>query len=138
LERIPTLNIGDYNLGYRKRYDMLTPHKYLTKMKGKKSKIIPQPCTMDIARYIVLNMMKIPHFGRHQEVNMCINILLLCFHGEYLWLDKCITIDPAMIHRITRLSMSGPNPQDFYLGKVVDLALAQKIKDIDGDVEKGM
>jgi hypothetical protein len=41
LERIPTLNISDYNLGDRKSYGMLTPHKYLTKMKGKKTKIIP-------------------------------------------------------------------------------------------------
>jgi hypothetical protein len=43
LERIPTLKINDYNLGDCKSYDMLAPHKYLTKTKGKKSKIIPQP-----------------------------------------------------------------------------------------------
>jgi hypothetical protein len=41
LESIPTLKISDYNLGDRKRYGMLSPHKYLTKSKGKKSKIIP-------------------------------------------------------------------------------------------------
>jgi hypothetical protein len=41
LERIPMLNISDYNLGDHKRYGMLAPHKYLTKTNGKKSKIIP-------------------------------------------------------------------------------------------------
>jgi len=33
--------------------------------------------------------------------------------------------------------MQGPNPHDFYLGRAADRALAQKIKDTYGDVEKG-
>jgi hypothetical protein len=36
-----------------------------------------------------------------------------------------------------RLSMQGPDPQEFYPGKVADRALAQRIKDTYGDVEKG-
>jgi hypothetical protein len=76
LERIPTLNINDYNLGDRKNYGILTPYKYLTNTKGKKSKIIPQTWTMDIVRSTILNVMKIPHFGRHQEVNASVKILL--------------------------------------------------------------
>jgi hypothetical protein len=103
--------MNDYNLGDCKNYGMLTPHKYLNKMKGKKSNIIPQPWTMDIVRSTVLNVMKIPHFGRHQEVNLCVNILLSCFHGGYLWLDRCITVDPTLIHKITGLSMQGLDPQ---------------------------
>jgi hypothetical protein len=138
LERIPTLNISDYNLGDHKTYDILVPHKYLTKMKGKRLKIIPQPWTMNIAQSTILNVMEIPHFGRHQEVNMCIKILLSCFHDCYLWLDRSTTVDPVLIHRITRLSMQGPDPQDFYPEKAADRTLAQNIKDIYGDVEKGM
>jgi hypothetical protein len=34
--------------------------------------------------------------------------------------------------------MQGPDPQDFYPGKSTDHALAEKIKDTYGDVEKGM
>jgi hypothetical protein len=105
LERIPTLKISDYKLGDRKRYGMLAPHKYLTKTKGKKSKIIPKMLTMDIARSTILNVMKIPHFGRHQEVNACVNLLLSCIHGRYLWLDIRITVNLELIHRITILSM---------------------------------
>jgi hypothetical protein len=61
----------------------------------------------------------------------------VCFHGGYLWLDRRITIDPTLIHQITRLSMQRPDPRDFYRGKVVDHTLAQQIKDTYGDVEKG-
>jgi hypothetical protein len=116
---------------------MLVPHKYFTKTKGKRSNIIPQPWTMNIVQSTILNVMKIPHFGRHQEVNACIKILFSFFHRVYLWLYRCITINLVLIHTITRLSMQGPDPQDFYPGKVVDRSLAQKIKDIYGDVEKG-
>jgi len=41
LGQIMTLNISDFNFGYHKNFGMLTPHKYLTKTKGKNSKIIP-------------------------------------------------------------------------------------------------
>jgi hypothetical protein len=34
--------------------------------------------------------------------------------------------------------MQGPDPQEFYPGKVADCALAQRIKDTYIDVEKGM
>jgi hypothetical protein len=137
LERILTLKISDYNLGDCDIYDMLRPYKYLTKTKGKKSKIIPQPWTMDIARSTILNVMKIPHFGRHQEVNVCVKLLLSCFHGGYMWLDRHITVDPMLIHRITKLSMQGLDPQEFYPGKVADCTLVQRIKDTYGDIEKG-
>jgi hypothetical protein len=73
---------------------------------------------MDLAQSTLLNVMKIPHFRRHQEVNACVKLLLSCYHGGYLWLDHRITVDPTLIHRITGLSMQGPDPQDFYPGKV--------------------
>jgi hypothetical protein len=51
---------------------MLTPYKYPTRMKGKNSKIIPQPWMMNLTQSTLLNIMKIPHFRRHQEVNACV------------------------------------------------------------------
>jgi hypothetical protein len=124
LDKIMTLKINEFNLGDRKNFSMLTPHRYFNRNKGKNSRIIPQPWTMDLAQSTIPNMMKIPHFGRHQEVNGCVKLLLLSFHGGYLWLDKHITVDLVLIHRITGLNMQGPDPQDFYLGKAVDCALA--------------
>jgi hypothetical protein len=136
-DKIAALKFSDFNLGDCKNYSMLTPYKYLTKMKGKNSKIIPQPWMMNLVQSTLLNVMKIPHFGRHQEVNACVKLLLSCYHGGYLWLDHRITVDPMLIHRIMGLSMQGPDPQEFYPGKATDRVLAQKIKDTYDDVEKG-
>jgi hypothetical protein len=98
---IRDLKINDFNLGDRKNYALLAPHKYLTKTMGKKSNIAPQPWTKEITRSTILNVMKMPHFGRNQEVNACVKLLLSCFHGGYLWLDRRMTVDLALIHMIT-------------------------------------
>jgi hypothetical protein len=126
------LKLSDFNLRYRKNYSMFSLYKYLTRMKGKNSKIIPQPWMMNFMQSTLLNIMKIPHFGRHQEFNACVKLLLSCYHGNYLCL-----FDLTLIHRITGLSMQGPNPKEFYPEKATDHALAQKIKDTYDDVEKG-
>jgi hypothetical protein len=136
-DKLAALKFSDFNLGDRKAYNMLAPHKYLTRTKGKNSKIIPQPWTQNLAQSTLLNVMKIPHFGRHQEVNACVKLLLSCYHRGYLWLNHRITVDPTLINQITGLSMQGPDPQDFYPGKTSDRALAQRIKETYGDVEKG-
>jgi hypothetical protein len=136
-DKIIALKFNDFNLEDHKNHSMLTPFKYLTKMKGNNLKIIPQPWMMNLAQSTLLNVMKIPHFGRHREVNACVKILISCYHGDYLWLDHHITVDPTLIHKITGLSMKGPDLQDFYLGKATYRTLAQKIKDTYDDVEKG-
>jgi hypothetical protein len=48
LDKIMALKFNDFNLGDRKNHNMLTPHRYLTRTKGKNSRIIPQPWTMDL------------------------------------------------------------------------------------------
>jgi hypothetical protein len=48
LDKIMTLKFSDFNLGDRKNHNMLAPHMYLTRMKGKNSRIIPQPWTMNL------------------------------------------------------------------------------------------
>jgi hypothetical protein len=85
----------------------------------------------------MLNVMNIPHFFRHQEVNACVKILLSCHHGGYLWLNIRITMDLSLIHWITGVSVKGLDPQKFYLGKASDRSLAQRIKEDYGEVEKG-
>jgi hypothetical protein len=92
---------------------------------------------MNLVQSTLLNVMKIPHFERHQEVNACVKLLLLCYHGGYLWLDCHIIVDLTLIHRIIGLSMQGPDPQDFYPGKATNHTLSQKIKDTYGNVDKG-
>jgi hypothetical protein len=48
-DKIAALKFSDFNLGDCKAYNMLAPHKYLTRTKGKNSKIIPQPWTHNLA-----------------------------------------------------------------------------------------
>jgi hypothetical protein len=48
-EKIIALKFSDFNLGDRKVYSMLSPHKYLTRTKGKNSNIIPQSWTHNLA-----------------------------------------------------------------------------------------
>jgi hypothetical protein len=118
------LKFNDFNLRDRNNYTMLAPYKYMTRKKGKNSKIIPQQWMMNLAQSILLNVMNIPHFRRHQEVNACVKMILSCYHGSYLWIELRITVDPTLIHRITRLSMQGPDPQKLYPGKATDRVLA--------------
>jgi hypothetical protein len=134
-DKIVKLKFNNFNLGDHKNYSMLAPYKYLTKTKGKNSKIIPRPWTMNLTQSTLLNVMKIPHFGR--QVNACFKLLLSCYHGGYLWLDRRIIFDLTLIHRIIELSMQGSDPQDFHPRKASNRALTQRIKDTYGDVEKG-
>jgi hypothetical protein len=136
-DKLTTFNFSDFNLGDRKAYSMLSPHKYVTRTKGKNSNTIAQSWTQNLASSTLLNVMKIPHFGRHQEVNMCVKLLLSCYHGGYLWFNHRIIVDPTMINWITGLSMQGPDPHDFYPRKTADHTLAQRIKDTYKYVEKG-
>jgi hypothetical protein len=96
-EKITALKFIDFNLDDRKVYNMLVPHKYLTRKKEKNSKIIPQSWTINLTQSTLLNVMNIPHFGRHQEVNACVKLLLSCYHGGYLWLNRRITVDPMLM-----------------------------------------
>jgi hypothetical protein len=107
------------------------------KTTGKKPRLVSQSWINEVTQSTILNLMKIPHFGRHQEVNTCVKILLAFYHGGYLWLDRRITVDLEMINLITTLSMQGPDPQQFYRGKTLDHSLAQHIKESYGEVEKG-
>jgi hypothetical protein len=109
-DKIAMLNFRYFNLGDCNNHSMLAPYKYMTRTKGKNAKIIPQPWTMNLAQSTLLNVMKIPHFGWHEEVNTCVKILISCYHGGYLWLDRHIIVDLTLIHRINRLSMQGTNP----------------------------
>jgi hypothetical protein len=60
---IPSMKNSDFNLGDKKKYAMLSPHRYLTKTTGKKPRIITQTWIKELAQSTILNMMNIPHFG---------------------------------------------------------------------------
>jgi len=137
-DKLTALKFSDFNLGDCKVYSMLAPHKYLNITKGRNLKIVPQQWTHNLLQSTLLNVMKISHFGKHQEVNACIRLLLSCYHEGYLWLDRHITVDPILINQIIGLRMQGPDLQELYPGKAADHTLTQRIKDTYNDVENGM
>jgi hypothetical protein len=104
-DKVTMLKFCDFILGDHKVYSILVPYKYLTRNKGNNSKLIPQQWMMNLTHFTLLNVMKIPHCNRHQEVNVYVKLLLASYHGGYLWLDRRITVDPALINKIIRLSM---------------------------------
>jgi hypothetical protein len=103
-DKVTALKFCDFNLGDCKVYNMLTPYKYLTRTKRKNSKIVPQQWTMNLAQSTFLNVMKIPHFGRHQEVNACVKLLLASYHRGYMWLNCHIIVDLKLINRIPKIT----------------------------------
>jgi hypothetical protein len=104
-EKLTTLKFSDFNLGDRKVYSMIALHKYLTITKGKNPNIVLQQWTHNLAQSTLLDIMKIPHFRRHQEVNTSVRPLFSCYHRGYLWLDRLITVDLILINQITGLSL---------------------------------
>jgi hypothetical protein len=52
-DKIAAFKFNDFNLGDHKNCSMLSPYKYLTRTKGKNSKIIPQPWTMNLAHVVL-------------------------------------------------------------------------------------
>jgi hypothetical protein len=87
LGQIPQPKNNEFNLGDQKNYTMLAPHRYLTKKTGKNPCLVSQPWIKELAQSTVPNVMKILHFGRHQEINTYVKLLLSFYHGGYLWLD---------------------------------------------------
>jgi hypothetical protein len=123
-DKVTVLKFCDFNLGDRKVYNMLAPYKYLMRTKGNNSKLIPQQWTMNLTQSTLLNIMKIPHFGKHKEVNACVKLLLASYHREYLWLECHIVVDMTLINRITGISMQGPDPHEYYPRKTANCTLA--------------
>jgi hypothetical protein len=63
LGQISLLKNNEFNLGDRNKYTMLAHHIYLVKTTGKKPHTISQPWVKEMVQSIILNVMKIPHFG---------------------------------------------------------------------------
>jgi hypothetical protein len=61
-DKITALKFSDFNLDDRKVYSMISPHKYLTKTKGKNLNVNVQSWTQTLAQSTLLNVMNFPQF----------------------------------------------------------------------------
>ena len=81
------------------------------------------PHVQILERSGLLNVLRLPHFGRSAEVNAVVRVLLSCVHGGYLWLGHKIDLNVDLIHRITGLSKTGKYPEIQVSGKTKDSKL---------------
>ena len=84
---------------------------------------VPMEHVQILERSGLLNLLKIPHFGRGPKVNTVVRVLLSCVHRGYLWLSNQIDLNVDLIHHITGLSKSGKDPQTHISGKPKDSKL---------------
>ena len=75
----------------------------------------------------LLNLLRIPYFGRSMELNAVVKVLLSCVHDGYLWVDQKIDLNVDVIHRITGINKVGADPSTHFVGKNLDQKLATKL-----------
>ena len=116
----------DYNLADGKTYPHFKPASYLLLEKNPRTgrdEFVPQPHVQILEQSGLLNVLRLPHFGRSTEVNAVVPVLLSCVHGGYLWLGHKIDLNVNLIHRITSLSKTGKYPEIQVSGKTKDSKL---------------
>jgi hypothetical protein len=90
----------DHDITNTTKFPEFAPRKYLEmKIDPVMNQDIPVPKIWDkgLEQDGILNLFEIPHLEMSQEVNSCVNMLLTCVHGSYLWLDKTISIYTDLI-----------------------------------------
>jgi hypothetical protein len=120
----------DHDIIDTRKFPELAPGKYLELRIDpvmNQAILVPKVWTRGLERDGILNLFEIPHFGRREEVNVCVNMLLTYVHGGYLWLDKTISIDTDLIAQITTLLTQGGDPTLFFSNKKNDRALSESM-----------
>ena len=77
----------DYNLGDSKTYPQFWSDQYLMIQKNPRTgadEYVPMEHVHVLEWSGLLNLLRIPHFGRGAKVNAMVRILLSCVHGGYL------------------------------------------------------
>lgn len=130
LANIPQLRYQDYNLQDPEKYPQFQAEQYMSKqidLITQTEKIVSQEWIEKLASSGLLNLLRIPHFGRSPEVNAVVKLLLSCVHEWYLWLEGKIDLNIDVIHRITNLSKVGDDPGAHFVGKKLDRKLVVKL-----------
>jgi hypothetical protein len=60
----------------------------------------PAECITGLYNYDIMNLLDIPHFGRGNNVGLCIKQLVSQVHGSILWMDRPIYIDVEIISKV--------------------------------------
>ena len=68
-----------------------------------------------------------PHFGHYNVTYRLTRKLLALIRDGCLWIEDRIPIDAALMHQITSLPMSGPNPLE-HMGKKYEGETAEFVR----------
>ena len=79
--------------------------------------LTPQAWIASLQPSGLLTLLQIPHFGRSNEINVVVKVMLSCVHGGHLWLDRKVDITIDLIHRIIGLSKTPTDPAAHFIGK---------------------
>jgi len=115
-----------YNLADGKTYPHFKSDQYLRHEQNPRTareELVPMPHVQILEPTGLLNLLRLPHFGRSAEVNAVVRVLLSCLHGGYLWLGRQVDLNIDLIHRITGLSKTGKLPDLQISGKTKDSKL---------------
>jgi hypothetical protein len=91
LGTVENLKFEDHDLSDEKKFLELAPKKYLKRVIFLETSFIlvePQTWATGLDKSRIMNLLEIPHFGRSVNINTCVNMLLSCVHGGYLWLEE--------------------------------------------------
>lgn len=131
LGKIDQLKFQDYNLQGPQKFPQFQADQYLLVREDpvtKRQSLALQPWIEVLEPSGLLNLLRIPHFGRSAEVTIVMKILLSCMHEGFLWLDRKVDLNVHLIHRIMGLSKRGADPAKHFIGKELDRQTAERIK----------
>lgn len=124
----------DHDLTDAKKFLRFQPDYYLQVVNDV---ITPVLWDEPIYHATILNVERIPHFGRSPKVNFVVRLLLTRMHGGYMWMDSKISLDPHLIWRIMKLRKKGKDPTTVFVDKTQDKQLAEKLNKKFGLKKKG-
>lgn len=128
-DMLPQMKFDDYDLATEVTFPELAPENYLEGVlydNVLKVESMPWVCILHNAG--VLNLIRIPYFGKYPITSLCVRQFLTLVHDGTLWIQGRIPIDVALIHRITDLPMRGSHLMKGF-GKSTKLKVANEVKE---------
>jgi hypothetical protein len=89
------LKYQDYNLLDHIKFLQFQVDQYMVMTVNPATKVealTPQAWIASLQPSRLLNLLQIPHFGRSNEINVVVKVLLSCVHRGQLWLDCRVDI----------------------------------------------
>lgn len=125
--KIPVVNFDDYDLPNEKAFPKLVPKFYLERVVYVGVvKVEPMPWACGLSNAGILNLLRIPHFGRYPIMDICVRQRLALVHDGRLRIKRKIPINAVLNHPITDLPKKGSNPMANY-GKSQEMKVAVKV-----------